>query len=264
MFLVAALRATVLAPLCFFLRTFFLKKEWSVEKLDRERLFNRHLAVAIFARWLKIALPMVALIAANFLVAVPSAVAQAVTWTKTDINTGSTGLYSYTAGSPPQFSISGTGTGVGYFDDSFVFVGTPAFSSLTLQGRVASQTNTGAGALAGLCIRDSVQSQYAYSYVLAVTPSNGLVFYRRYQYSGNATIATTGSITAPIYLKLTRDGNPSAGYTVNAYYGTDGINWTLLGSAGEVNTNPMPNKFYAGFVVSSSTSGGTASTPLCL
>ena len=259
MILVAALRATVLALLCSFLRTFLSKEEWSVEKLDKERLFNKQLAVAIFARWLKIALPMVALIAANYLVAVPSAVAQAVTWTKTDINTGSTGSYSYTAGSPPQFSISGTGTGVGFFDDSFVFVGTPAFSSLTLQGRVASQTNTGAGALAGLCIRNSVQSQYAYSYVLAVTPSNGLVFYRRYQSGANATIAT-GAGAAPLYLKLSRDGSPSTGYTVSAYYGTDGINWTLLGSAGEANTNPLPNKFYAGFVVSSSASGGTAST----
>lgn len=257
--LVAALRATVLAPLCLFLGSFLLREELSVEKPVRKRLLYKPLSVTNCARWLKIALPVVALIAANFLLVMPSAVAQAVTFTKTDINTGSTGSYSYTAGNPPQIQISGTGTGVGFFDDSFVFVGTPAFSSLTLQGRVASQTNTGAGALAGLCIRNSIQSQYAYSYVLAVTPSNGLVFYRRYQSGANATIAT-GAGAAPLYLKLSRDGSPSVGYTVSAYYGTDGINWTLLGSAAEANTNPMPNKFYAGFVVSSSASGGTAST----
>jgi len=202
---------------------------------------------------------MVAFFYVFFFVAVSAAHAQSVTWTKTDINTGSTGSYTYTPGTPPQFTISGTGTGVGFFDDSFVFVGTPAFSSLTLQARVASQTNTGAGALAGLCIRNSVQSQYAYSYVLAVTPSNGIVFYRRYQDGGNNTIATAAG-SASIYLKLARDGTVENGYTVSAFSSTDGINWTLIGSAPEVNTSPMPNKFYAGFVVSSSASGGTAST----
>ena len=114
-------------------------------------------------RQLLLAPLMVALFSIYFFVAVSAANAQAVTWTKTDINTGSTGSYTYTPGTPPQFTISGTGTGVGFFDDSFVFVGTPAFSSLTLQARVASQTNTGAGALAGLCIRNSIQSQYAVS-----------------------------------------------------------------------------------------------------
>lgn len=260
MILVAALRAIVISLRGYVSPASALGRACSRGNHDDICDCRRYGFVAAWARWLRLALPVVALFFANFVFLASPVVAQSVAWDKVDINTGSAGTYSYTAGTPPQFTISGTGTGVGYFDDSFVFVGTPAFSSLTLQGRVASQTNTGAGALAGLCIRDSVQSQYAYSYVLAVTPSNGLVFYRRYQYQGNATIATTGSIAAPIYLKLTRDGNPTAGYTVNAYYGTDGINWTLLGSAAEANTNPMPNKFYAGFVVSSNTSGGTAST----
>jgi hypothetical protein len=187
------------------------------------------------------------------------ALAQVVTWTKTDINTGSTGSFSYGAATPPTYTITGSGTGVAFFDDSFTFVGTPAFGALTIQGQVVSQTNTGNGALAGLCIRNSTLPQYAYSYVLAVTPGNGLVFYRRYQTGGNSTIATAAG-AAPLYLKLARDGSVATGYTVSAYYGTDGVNWTLLASASEVNTNPMPNKFYAGFVVSSSVNGATQST----
>ena len=259
MILVAALRTTVVAPLRSFLRFFIDGNEISRGKFYKRKLSSEWTSVSRWVRWSRVALAVVALVVAQMAIAAPSAVAQAVTWTKTDINTGSTGSYTYTTGNPPQFTISGTGTGVGFFDDSFVFVGTPAFGSLTIQGRVASQTNTGAGALAGLCIRNSTQNQYAYSYVLAVTPSNGLVFYRRYQNGGNSTIAT-GAGAAPMYLKLARDGNPTSGYTVNAYYGTDGINWTLLGSAVESNTIPMPNKFYTGFVVSSSASGGTAST----
>lgn len=193
-----------------------------------------------------------------FFIAVP-ADAQVVTWTKTDINTGSVGSYTYGAASPPTYTISGSGTGVGAVDDSYTYVGTPANAACTIQAKVVSQTNTGSGALAGLCMRNSVQSTYAYSYVLAVTPGSGVVFYRRYQNGGNSTIATASG-TAPIYLRLARDGNPTSGYTATAQTSPDGVVWTTVGSAGEANTSPMPNKFTAGMVVSSSVSGATQST----
>ena len=185
--------------------------------------------------------------------------AQAVPWTKNDINTGSTGVFTYTAGSPPQYSIAGSGTGVGAVDDSFCYVNTPCTQACYIQGKVVSQTNTGAGALAGFCIRDSVQTSYAYSYVLAVTPGSGITFSRRYQGGANSTIATAAG-TAPVYLRLARNGSAATGYTVSAYSSSTGTNWTLIGSAAEANTNPMPNKFTFGFVVSSTISGATQST----
>ncbi|HIA52075.1 MAG TPA: hypothetical protein EYN91_08335 [Candidatus Melainabacteria bacterium] len=185
--------------------------------------------------------------------------AQAVPWTKNDINSGSSGVFTYTAGSPPQYQISGSGTGVGAVDDSFCYVSTPCTQSNYVQGKVVSQTNTGAGALAGFCIRDSVQTSYAYSYVLAVTPGSGITFSRRYQGGANSTIATAAG-TAPIYLKLARNGSAATGYTVSAYSSSTGTNWTLIGSAGEANTNPMPNKMTFGFVVSSTVNGATQST----
>ncbi|MCC7527653.1 MAG: hypothetical protein IT342_03960, partial [Candidatus Melainabacteria bacterium] len=193
-----------------------------------------------------------------FFIAQP-AYAQVVTWTKTDINTGSVGSYTYGAASPPTYTISGSGTGVGFVDDSLCFVGTPAYGALALQAKVVSQTNTGSGALAGLCIRDSVQSNYAYSYVLAVTPGSGIVFYRRYQGGGNSTIATAAG-TAPIFLRLARNGDPTNGYSVLAESSVDGVNWTTVGAAAEANTNPMPNKFFAGMVVSSTVNGATQSS----
>lgn len=187
------------------------------------------------------------------------AFAQVVTWTQNDINTGSTGTFSYGAASPPTYTIAGSGTGVGLIDDSFTYVSTPCTQASYIQGKVVSQTNTGAGAIAGFCLRDSVQQSYAYSYNLNVTPSNGISFSRRYQGGFNSSIATsTGA--APIYLKLARDGSVAAGYTVSAYKSSDGVTWTLVGSAAEANTNPMPNKFTTGFVVSSSVSGSTQST----
>jgi len=187
------------------------------------------------------------------------ALAQAVTWTKNDINSGSVGSFTYTPGSPPSYSITGSGTGVGAVDDSFCYVNTPNTQSCIIQGKVVSQTNTGAGALAGFCIRNSLQTSYAYSYLLVVTPGNGVAFTRRYQGGVNSTIATTSG-TAPIWLRLARNGSAAAGYTVSAYTSSNGTNWTLLGSAAEANTSPMPNKATFGFVVSSSVNGATQST----
>lgn len=213
-----------------------------------------------FTKFLRyISLLVVAHFATQVLFATIPASAQAVTWTQTDINSGSTGTFSYGAASPPTYTIAGSGSGISGFTDSLTFVGTPAVGTFTIQGQVTSQTNTGAGALAGLCIRNSTQQEYAYSYVLAVTPGNGLVFYRRQQTGANSTLATAAG-AAPTYLKLARDGSPTTGYTVSAYYGSDGINWTLLYSDTENVNNPLPIRIYTGFVVSSTVYGATQST----
>lgn len=188
-----------------------------------------------------------------------SAIAQAVTWTQTDINSGSVGSKTYTPGSPGSFSISGSGTGLGYADSSETAVLTPAFGACEIQAQVVSQTNTGNGAIAGLCMRSGVQTSYAAEYVIGTTPANGIFFFRRVQFGGGGNVATTAG-AAPLYLKLRRYGDSTNGYSVEGLYSANGINWTSLGSFGEPNTNPMPNKFYAGFVVSSTVSGATQST----
>lgn len=186
--------------------------------------------------------------------------AQAVPWTTNNINSGSSPSFTYNgATTPPTYTIAASGSGVNAVDDSFAYVSTPATQCCYIQGKVVSQTNTGSGALAGFCIRNSIQSQYAYSYVLAVTPGSGVTFSRRYQSGANSTIATAAG-TAPLYLKLARNGNASTGYTVSAFTSSTGTNWTLVGSAAEANTNPMPNKISFGFVVSSTVQGATQST----
>lgn len=185
--------------------------------------------------------------------------AQMVTWTQTDIDAGSTGSFNYSAGSPPTYTIAGSGTGPGFIDSSETVVLTPAFGALEIQGRVASQTNTGNGAIAGFCLRNSVQKSYAQEYIIAVTPGNGILFFRRYQGGGGGNVATTSG-SAPVYLKLRRYGDPTNGFSVEGLHSADGINWTSVGSFAEANTNPMPNKFYAGFVISSTVKGATQST----
>jgi hypothetical protein len=102
------------------------------------------------------------------------ALAQAVPWTKNEINSGSVGSFTYTPGSPPSYSITGSGAGVGAIDDSFCFVNTPNTQSCIIQGKVVSQTNTGAGAIAGFCIRNSLQTSYAVTHGVSLRGLNHL------------------------------------------------------------------------------------------
>lgn len=196
---------------------------------------------------------------AQLLFCATSASAQVVTWTQNDMGSGSTGTFSYGAGTPPTYTIAGSGLGPGFLDSTETFVNTPAVSACEIQGQVVSQTNTSSSAVAGLCLRSSRQSYLAAEYVIGVTPGNTIFLYRRFIGVGGSNVATaTGS--APTYLKLRRYGDPVNGYSVEGLYSSDGINWTSLGSFGEPNTNPMPNNFYAGFIVSSGSVGATQST----
>lgn len=188
------------------------------------------------------------------------ALAQAVTWTQTDIGAvGITGTYSYTPGTPPTFTIGGAGAGLGLFDDVLTYVHTDSIGNCEISGEVFSQTNTGSNAMAGFCFRDSLQTERSASYSIYVTPSNGINFQYRDHFGGAVTI-TGPAVAAPVYLKLARTGTASSGFTTTGYYSTDGgLNWTSVGSRLEPNTNPMSNKFMAGFIVSS-TIAGTLST----
>lgn len=207
----------------------------------------------------KLVLYLVAISALLMLTFANSAKAQVVTWTQTDMASGSTGTFNYSAGTPPTYTIAGSGTGPGYIDSSETFVSTFAVSACEIQGQVVSQTNTASGAVAGFCLRSSLQSSLSAEYIIGVTPGNGIFLYRRFNGLGGGNVATAAGAAAT-YLKLRRYGDPSNGYSVEGLYSSDGINWTSLGSFGEPNTNPMPNKFYAGFVVSSGSVGATQST----
>jgi hypothetical protein len=180
--------------------------------------------------------------------------AQAVTWTETDLgSTGAAGSFTYASGTPPTFTVEGAGTGFGS-PDAMAFVSTPACGCFEIEARVSSQQNTGNGAIAGLCVRDCLQP-YGGKAVIAVTPGNGVNFYYAQHAYGVNTVNGPSGQTAPVYLRLTRTGTATGGYTDTGFNSTDGINWTSVGSWTENNTNPLPNKLYVGFVVSSSVSG---------
>jgi hypothetical protein len=178
-----------------------------------------------------------------------AASAQPVTYTQTDFNTTATGTYSYSAGSPPTYTISGAGTGiVSFTTDSLSYVSTAATGNIELETEVVSQGATGSTAQAGLMIRADSWNGYSPMYAIVVTPSNGINFY----YRDSTVVVTTvagPALAAPVYLRLTRNGA-----TVSAYYSTTGLgNWTLVASY--TMSTALPPLYLAGFVVDSSAAG---------
>jgi regulation of enolase protein 1 (concanavalin A-like superfamily) len=106
-----------------------------------------------------------------------------------------------------------------------------ATSSSTTTVEVDSQSDTNAWAMSGIMLRNSISTSpgslgYA---ALAVTPGNGVALLWDNDSSGylnQETSVGSGSITAPIWLQLTRSGS-----TVTGAYSTNDSTWTTVGSA---------------------------------
>ncbi len=167
-----------------------------------------------------------------------AAYAQVVSWTQTDINTGATGTYSYSAGT---YTIAGAGSGIGGTSDGFTYVEAPASGNLELIAKVNSQTNTSNYAQCGLMIRNGLTSGAAHATV-AVSIANGANFTCRTSSGGSSSTTLGPSITAPTWLRLVKSGSNFAGYQ-----SSDGINWTLLGNQ----QITMSSSFYVGLAVTS-------------
>ncbi len=101
-------------------------------------------------------------------------------------------------------------------------------SSSTATVQVTSQDTTGGWARAGLIVRNDLSENGSAGYVnLAVTPSNGCTL--SWDSDGNGqfdAIELTGSLTAPVHLRLTRSGT-----TYTGECSRDGVSWTKVGTA---------------------------------
>ncbi|MDH6623000.1 hypothetical protein M2271_000787 [Streptomyces sp. LBL] len=101
-----------------------------------------------------------------------------------------------------------------------------ASSTATVQ--VTSQDTTGGWARAGLMVRNDLSENGSAGYVnLAVTPSNGCAL--SWDSDGNGqfdAIELTGSLSAPVHLRLTRSGD-----TYTGECSRDGVTWTKVGTA---------------------------------
>lgn len=159
-------------------------------------------------------------------------------WTKTDIGTSGT----YSVGGS-QLSISNT-NGEDVWDTIYgathVYFNTKITGSFVAEALVTSQSNNNDWSKSGLTVQNSVTSGGANGQAfIVVTPNNGVPF--QYQsttgelctngscptvIAPNINLSsTTGSITFPILLKLTKN----ASNQVSGYRSTNGVNWTQQG-----------------------------------
>ncbi|HEY9773364.1 MAG TPA: LamG-like jellyroll fold domain-containing protein [Planktothrix sp.] len=174
----------------------------------------------------------------------PPAVAQAVSWTNVDVGNGTTGSFTYTAGTPPSYNVSGSNTGLYGNADWFGFTNVPTCGNIEIEAQLVSESSANNGAFAGLAIRDSYDISAGES-VIGESVGGNLIFTGRA--NGASQTLTTGPATAfPIYVKLAKAGN-----TITGSYSSDGESWTVLGTYTSSSPPVMPNQYYVGMVASS-------------
>jgi len=153
---------------------------------------------------------------------------------------------SFAEGPVGTFTMTGSGADIwavnGVEADEFHF----AYKMLTGPGsivaKVASIDNTNVWAKAGVMIRETLNPDSGHA-MMAVTPGSGVSFQRRPGTGQTSLATTTGSITAPYWVKLERSisGNFTASYSAN------GTNWIVQGTE----TISMGANVYVGLAITS-------------
>lgn len=144
-----------------------------------------------------------------------------------------------------DFYVTGSGKDIWGKKDEFHYVCKEGYGDCTVIARVNSLENTEQWAKAGIMIRESMTDNSKFADVV-VTPSNGVSFQWRTSNVGHCT-ASTGSGSAPEYIKLVRADN-----NFSAYSSEDGINWIQIGSTVHIY---MAEHQFAGLSVTSTNDG---------
>lgn len=142
------------------------------------------------------------------------------------------------------YTVVGAGTLSGTAD-TFRFTYQSLSGDGEMSARINSIQNTGAAALAGVMIRETLTpgSQYA---LIGLTPAGGYQFQKRVGTSSSSVVSALGSGTPPAtWVRLVRKGK-----TFYAYTSVDGVKWTL----NRRDTLTMASNIYIGLAVASGTS----------
>ena len=118
------------------------------------------------------------------------------------------------------FTGGGTGFGNGGMTDQFHYVWTTSSGDTTLSTHITAQSNTNAGATAGLMMRAGTGANAAF-YGVFLTPGNGIEVMERTGSGIPITVLASQADTPPAYLRITRSADVFTTYT-----STDGTNWT--------------------------------------
>ena len=159
-------------------------------------------------------------------------------WVTADIGSvGLTGSATYANGT---FTVTGSGADIESTADAFRYVYQTTGGNCEIRSRVMSVQNTDPWAKAGVMIRQSTAAGAANAAVV-ITAGNGVEFQQRTSSGGGTTSTVISGVTAPQWVRLVQSGN-----NFSAYYGTDGMNWTQIGTNTSVTMNAGA---YAGLAV---------------
>jgi beta-lactam-binding protein with PASTA domain len=169
-------------------------------------------------------------------------------WVSQDVGAvGRTGSAAFDAPAS-TFSVAGAGADIWGSADAFRYVYQSLDGDGQIVARVVSEEYVHAWLKAGVMIRTDLTPGSAQA-MMMVTPGKGNNFQRR-PVAGGASVSTVGSaVTAPYWVKLTRQGS-----TITAYESLDGTSWTLVDTA----TIAMPDSVLIGLAVSSHIAGTLA------
>ncbi|HET8907219.1 MAG TPA: PQQ-binding-like beta-propeller repeat protein, partial [Ktedonobacterales bacterium] len=173
-------------------------------------------------------------------------------WTCADV--GNPGLVGDQSLSNGVWTLSGAGANIQGYSDQFHYVWQAMTGDATISAHITAQTNTNAGAKAGVMLRQNSSAGSAF-YGAFVTPGQGiLVLYRSVQGLRMLT-RTTNSGGVPAYLEVARSGS-----SFSTYSSTDGVTWTyVVGTSIILN---MSNTALAGLAITSANGGTTGSATM--
>jgi regulation of enolase protein 1 (concanavalin A-like superfamily) len=160
-------------------------------------------------------------------------------WSSRDI--GSTGVEGSASEASGTWTLDGSGANIWSTSDEFRFAYQPVSGDVDIRVRVASLEHVNDWSKAGLMIRESLAADSRNAFMF-VTPGGSRAFQRRSSTRGSTTRATPSAGTAPVWLRLVRQGNQFTGYL-----SANGTSWTMAGSA----TISMTSSAYVGLAVGS-------------
>ena len=153
---------------------------------------------------------------------------------------GPAGTYTMTGSGTDIWDVSGIGTG---FHDEFHFAYKTLSGAGSIVARVESVENTNDWAKAGVMIRETLDADSVHA-MIVVTPTQGVSFRRRNVTGDTSAADTTEGISAPYWVKLTRD--LSGNFTT--YHSTNGSTWVMQGTHDNIS---MGTNVYIGLAVTS-------------
>ncbi|MCC7474510.1 MAG: DUF1349 domain-containing protein [Pirellulales bacterium] len=128
------------------------------------------------------------------------------------------------------FTVGGSGRGIGgtpsQGGDSAQFAFTKLIGDGEIIAHVDSMETAKSIIRAGITMRESLATGSKF-FSVYTTPSSGVTMQRRSSTNGNSSSQSTSAFAfSPTWIRIKRAGN-----TFTAYYGSDGVNWTQVGSS---------------------------------